>query len=67
MSRRRTRTAADDGSAPGAGYVAMVRLFAKDRTVLAEPGERCDRVPEPSLTSLAARGKIRLVTEAGQD
>lgn len=36
-------------------FFALVRLTAKDGTVLADVGERCDRVPAVSLPWLIAQ------------
>lgn len=47
--------------APGAAYVAVVRLTRKDRTVLALPGDRCTLVPAESLPWLAQQGLIQKV------
>lgn len=68
MTRRKTTTVpAADAGHPGAAYVALTRLTLKDGTVVAAIGETCERVPEVSIVSLAARGKIRRVENGGAD
>jgi hypothetical protein len=53
-------------SAPGAAYVAVVRLTSKDRTVLADVGASCERVPAASLTWLIDQGLIAPLFAGGK-
>lgn len=46
----------------GRDYRARVELTAKDQTVLAAPGETCDRVPPASLGWLLEQHLIEPVT-----
>ena len=43
----------------GHDFEALVRLTAKDGSVLALPGDSCEKVPEVSLGWLAAKGSIK--------
>lgn len=64
MSQQQRNQATTSGSVLGGGeqvmsgraWRAMVRLTAKDRTVLAEAGATCERVPVASWTWLIAQG-----------
>lgn len=42
----------------GRDYVALARLSTKDDELLADVGERCDRVPPASLPWLLETGRI---------
>lgn len=70
--RRKADDDADGHVTPaGAGYVAMVRLRTKAsagdrRTVLAVPGETCERVPDSSLPWLIAQGLIVPAPQGGE-
>lgn len=43
----------------GIEYIALRRLSTKENVTLALPGETCQHVPDASLPSLLASGKIR--------
>lgn len=51
-------------SMDGRDYVATVRLSTRDNDTLADPGERCDRVPVDSLPWLAEQKLIVLAPDA---
>lgn len=45
----------------GAQFRALARLSDKDDHTLAEPGQTCEQVPQPSLSWLWAHGVIEWV------
>jgi hypothetical protein len=52
----------------GADYIATVRLSTKTNETLAEPGERCTRVPAEALASwIVPQGLAVLAPEPVED